>query len=140
MQVQKISNAQNNNQNFKGKIDIIPGDLSYLPAKYVRKAYNAMEEQIKDKPFDLFIRQNHKNRTVTLTVQKEKDALKNTGIRTSAEVSQDADDYESVSKYLINEHEEKIKNSPKTFGEKLKGFFKKVEQRFLEAIQDEDEI
>lgn len=140
MQVQKISNTQNNNQNFQGKINIIPGDLSYMPAKYVRKAYNAMEEQIKDKPFDLFIRQNHKDNTVILTVQKEKDALKNSGLKTMTAISQDADDYESVSKDLINKHEEKIKNSPKTFGEKLKGFFKKVGQRFLEVIQDEDEI
>ena len=57
MQVQNISVSQNVNPNFKGKINVLPGNLSYNPARTVRKAYDAMQALIQDKPIDLLIKQ-----------------------------------------------------------------------------------
>lgn len=135
MQLQNISNIQNNKQNFQGKINITPGDLSYLPAKYVRKAYNAMESKIKDKPFDLFIKQNHQDRTVSIIAQKESEALKKNALKTEHFVSADADLYESVANLVIREHEEKLAKQPKTFKEKLQNFLKKAGDKFLEVME-----
>ena len=69
MQVQNISNSQSARTNFQGKINIIPGDLSYEPAKYVRKAYNVIADTIKSKPYDVFLKQ--KNGYVQVTAQKK---------------------------------------------------------------------
>lgn len=135
MQVQNISNVKSSNQNFQGKINIIPGDLSYLPAQYVRKAYNAMETQIKDKPFDLFIKQNHQDRSVSIIAQKEGDALKKNALRTEQILSDDADIYESVANLVIHEHEEKLAKQPKTFKEKLQNLLKKAGDKFLEVME-----
>ena len=140
MQVQNISNVKSSNQNFQGKINIIPGDLSYLPAQYVRKAYNAMETQIKDKPFDLFIKQNHQDRSVSIIAQKEGDALKKNALRTEQILSDDADIYESVANLVIHEHEEKLAKQPKTFKEKLQNLADKVWRKFLRTMEIEDEV
>ena len=55
MQVQNITNSKLNPQNFQGRIDIIPGNLSYEPAKNLRKAYSVLSEMIKDKPYNLYV-------------------------------------------------------------------------------------
>lgn len=135
MQIQNISNSQQNTQNFQGKINITPGDLSYLPAKYVRKSYNAMQEQIKNKPFDLFIKQNHQERNVSIMAQKESDALKKNALRTEHFVSDEADLYESVAKLVVREHEEKLQSQPKTFSEKIQSFAAKAWNKFLYAME-----
>ena len=67
MNIPAITNTQQ--QNFKGNINIV-NDLSYLPCKYVRQAYDSMAEMIKDKPFDLFIRQNHKEKSLSFIAKK----------------------------------------------------------------------
>ena len=70
MQIQPISISSKNNQTFQGKINI-ENDLSYLPCKYVRQAYDSMSKMIENKPFDLFISQNHKNKSLNFVAQKE---------------------------------------------------------------------
>ena len=96
MQVNSITKSQYNSPVYKGKIDIIPGDLSYEPVKYLRKSYNALAEIIKDKPFNFYIRQNHKDKTVSVIAQKEKDYLKNRGIRTEGVFSSSEDLYKEA--------------------------------------------
>lgn len=130
-----ISNQ--NKQNFQGKIDIMPGDLSYAPAKYVRKAYSAIEEKIKDKPFDLFIRQNHGKNNVTVTAQKGKDWNRNKGLKVEALVADKADVYEAVALSLIQKYEEKMNTPKPTFTDKCKKLFNKLNQKFALLTQDD---
>ena len=73
MQVQNISVSQNVNPNFKGKINVLPGNLSYNPARTVRKAYDAMQALIQDKPIDLLIKQNYKTKNVVVLAKKPED-------------------------------------------------------------------
>lgn len=138
MQVQNIKNSQYNSQNFQGRIDIIPGDLSYEPAKYVRKAYNAMENLIKDKPYNLYIRQNHKQNNVSLIVQTEDQFIKNKGLRTEGIVSSNMDMYEELANHLVNVHDQKIKNQPKPLSKKLKAGLNVVWHKFLKAFEIEE--
>ena len=138
MQVQNIKNSQYNSQNFQGRIDIIPGDLSYEPAKYVRKAYNAMENLIKDKPYNLYIRQNHKQNNVSLIVQTEDQFIKNKGLRTEGIVSSNMDMYEELANRLVNVHDQKIKNQPKPLSQKLKAGLNVVWHKFLKAFEIEE--
>lgn len=138
MQVQNIKNSQYNSQNFQGRIDIIPGDLSYEPAKYVRKAYNAMENLIKDKPYNLYIRQNHKQNNVSLIVQTEDQFIKNKGLRTEGIVSSNMDMYEELANHLVNMHDQKIKNQPKPLSQKLKAGLNVVWHKFLKAFEIEE--
>lgn len=120
MQVKNITNSQLNLQNFQGRIDIIPGDLSYEPAKYVRKAYNSLTELIKDKPYNLYIRQNHKNHNVKLILQKEDSFIKDKGFKAEGCISDDADLYEALTKHLINIYEEKSQIPHKHLWKKIK--------------------
>ncbi len=140
MKVQNITNSQFNSPEFKGKIDIIPGDLSYEPAKYVRKAYNSLQEMIKDKPYNLYIRQNHKNHTVNIIAQKEDNFIKNKGIKAEGMLSSSADLYEEVASLVINSYEKKLQNPPKTFGKKIQEGLNKVWHKFLEIMEIEDEV
>ena len=73
MQVQNISMSQNSRQTFQGKINIFPGNLGYNPARNVRKAYDAMQAMIQDKPLDLLITQNNKTQTVSVIAKKSED-------------------------------------------------------------------
>ena len=65
MQVQKINNQSQNNTNFQGKIFVEP-DLSYEPCKFVRRHFDTMQKLIADKPYDLFIKQDHAEKTVSI--------------------------------------------------------------------------
>ncbi|MBO8430372.1 hypothetical protein IAC76_03205 [Spirochaetes bacterium] len=103
MQVQNISNSQSARTNFQGKINIIPGDLSYEPAKYVRKAYNVIADTIKSKPYDVFLKQ--KNGYVQVTAQKEMDYFKNKGIKVELQVPNNADNYIDTVNYLVVKYE-----------------------------------
>ena len=138
MQVQNITNSQLNSQNFQGRIDIIPGDLSYEPAKYVRKAYNAMENLIKDKPYNIYIRQNHKQNNVSLIVQREDHIIKNKGIKAEGTVSKNADLYESLAEHLIGVYDQKVKNQPMTLGQKIKNGLKKIGHKLLKTFEIEE--
>ncbi len=42
MQIQNITNSQLNPQNFQDRIDALPYNLSYEPAKNLKKAYNTL--------------------------------------------------------------------------------------------------
>ncbi len=138
MQVHNISNSQSSKQNFQGKINIIPGDLSYLPAKYVRKAYSSMEKQIKDKPFDLFIKQNHKENKVGITAQREKDIHNKNALKSEVFVASDADVYESAAAHVINEFETKLQKQPETFITKAKKAAGNIWHFALRALEIED--
>ncbi len=73
MQVQNISMAQNVNPNFNGKINLLPGNLGYNPARNVRKVYDKLQALIEDKPFDLLIKQQYKTQDVWVIAQKPED-------------------------------------------------------------------
>lgn len=142
MQVQTISNS--NNKNFTGRVEIL-GDLSYNPCRYVRKAYNSMQELIKDKPFDLFIKQNHKENTLNIYAVKSEDLLKKNKPLVQNRISTFLDDgqsttdlYVSVAKNAVDRYE----NLPPkvTFMQKCSKFFSNLGKNFLKALQDKDEI
>ncbi len=129
MQVQKITNT-NNTPAFNGIIDIIPGDLSYRPAKYVRKAYNTMENLIKDKPFNLYIRQNHQKDTVSVIAQKENDFIKNKGLRVEYTASSSLDIYDKLAALAVDTYDVMANSQPKSLKQKFKNLFIKQSFKF----------
>ena len=146
MQIPAISNTQTNNQNFQGQLNIV-NDLSYLPCKYTRAAYDEMSKIIKDKPFDLFIKQNYKEDSLSFIAKKPKHLGKiNKPFAKSVIIDasrmdqgQDTTDlYIAVAKETANMYDNAFPElSPK---EKCKKFFNKLLNKFVNAFQDEDEI
>ena len=140
MHIQNITNSQLNQQNFQGKIDIIPGNLSYEPAKNLRKAYNTLSELIKDKPYNLYVRQkyndNHNN--ISLIVQTEDNFIRNKGPKIERGFSANEDRFESVAKSIIESYEENAKNQPKTIKEKIKNNLNKLGHKLLKALEIEE--
>ncbi len=143
MQIQPISNSSKNNQSFQGKINI-ENDLSYLPCKYVRQAYDSMTKMIENKPFDLFISQNHKNKSLSFVVQKEehfgkinkpfvKNIIADASTMDNGKITKDL--YSTVAEETIKTYEEMFLPSQKD--SKIKRFFNKIGQKFMEIIQDE---
>lgn len=138
MQIQQ-PNLQNN-QGFQGQIHIIQGDLSHYPAMLMRKSYNAISEMIKDKPYDLFIKQNHQKNNVSIIAQKEQDFIRKKGLRAEVVVSTNADIYEEAARHAIHTYDEKAKLVRPTFGQNCKKFFNKLVDKFLNIVQDKYEL
>ncbi len=136
MQVQKINNQSLNNTNFQGKIFIDP-DLSYEPCKFVRQHFETMKKMIADKPYDLFIKQNHAEKTVSIIAQKEKDLGKYNANKNIVVMSQNLEFYDVAAQNAIEEFDKKLANLPPTFKEKTTKFFNKLGKKFMEIIQDE---
>ena len=143
MQIQPISNSSNNNQTFQGKISI-ENELSYLPSRLVRQAYNNMSEMLKNKEYDLFIRQVYPENKIEMTVQREQDLIKGKKLYSRVYIANNENVkknlYESVTEYLVNDMDKKLANRPKTFKEKCLNVFDKLSQKFIKIMQDEDEI
>lgn len=140
MQVQTISNSTN--QNFTGKVEIL-GDLSYNPCRYVRQAYDSMQELIKDKPFDLFIKQNHKENTLSMIAKKsehlgkpDKPFIRNSisDVSRMDDGSYTKDLYISTAEYTIDLYDSAYPTY--TNGEKVKRFFAMLRKNFIKATQD----
>lgn len=143
MQIQPISISSKNNQTFQGKINI-ENDLSYLPCKYVRQAYDSMTKMIENKPFDLFISQNHKNKSLNFVAQKEEhlgklnkpfiqNVIANASTMDNGKYTKNL--YSTVAEDTINTYEKVFLTSQKD--SKIKRFFNKIGQKFMEIIQDE---
>ena len=137
MQVQKIpnNNAQNN-KSFQGKVFVDP-DLSYYPCRFVRKHLTTMQEMIAKKPYDLFIKQNHAENTVSIIAQKEKDLGRRKAPRHAVIMDKNLEFYDIAATYAIEEFDKKLASLPPTFKEKTKKFFNKLGKKFLEIMQDE---
>ena len=135
MQIQNITNSQLNPQNFQGRIDIIPGNLSYEPAKNLRKAYNALSEMIKDKPYNLYVRQEHKYSSISLIVQKEKNFIRNKGPKAEYVFSANDDRFESAAKSVIESYEE-IQST--TLSQKIKNSLNKLGHKLLKVLEIEE--
>lgn len=126
MQVQKIANNNaQSNTNFNGKLFIEP-DLSYYPCKFVRQHYNKMQNLIADKPFDLFIRQNHKQGTVNVIAQKEMDALNKNSHKHVVTMKKDLDCYDVAAESAIEGYEKTLASRPKSFKERLANLINKI--------------
>ena len=136
MQVQKINNQSQNKTNFQGKIFVDP-DLSYEPCKFVRQHFDTMKKMIADKPYDLFIKQDHAERTVHIIAQKEKDLGKRNAHRQIVTMSQNVNFYDIAAQNAIEEFDKKLANLPPTFTEKNRNFFNKLGRKFMEIMQDE---
>lgn len=143
MQIRPISNSSNNYQTFQGKINI-ESELSYLPTKLVRQAYNNMSEMLKNKEYDLFIRQVYPENKIEMTVQREKDLLKGKKLYSRVYIANNENVkknlYESVTEYLVHDFDKKLVKNSEPFGQKCKKFFDKLGQKFIKIMQDEDEI
>lgn len=135
MQVQNITNSKLNPQNFQGRIDIIPGNLSYEPAKNLRKAYSVLSEMIKDKPYNLYVRQEYKYNNISLIVQKEKNFIRNKGLKVEYVFSANDDRFESAAKSAIKSYEETLSTS---LNQKFKNGLKKIGHKLLQAFEIEE--
>lgn len=137
MQIQSIANnSTKNNQNFQGKVFVAP-DLSYYPCRYVRKHLKTMQNMIAEKPYDLFIKQNHADNTVSVIAQREKDLGKRKAAKHIVTMNKNLEFYDVAAKYAIEEFDAKLKNLPQTFTEKSKKFFNKLGRKFMAIMQDE---
>lgn len=58
-----------NNQTFKGGVAIV-GELSAVPCKHVRKVAPELKSLMKNKNFDLFIKEDFERNGIVFTVQK----------------------------------------------------------------------
>ena len=129
MRVEKMNSSQFTSTNFNGKTNIIPGDLSYEPAKYLGKAYKSIENMIKDKNFDLFIKQNHQQNTVSIIARQGKKRM-----FLEAVIPKDADIYEDTAKEVIQSYEDLQKSKP-TFKDKVKKFLDNAGEKFLKTME-----
>lgn len=136
MQVQKINNQSQNKTNFQGKIFVDP-DLSYEPCKFVRQHFETMKNMIADKPYDLFIKQDHAEKTVSIIAQKETDLGKRKANKHIVKMSQNLEFYDIAAQNVIEEFDKKLANLPPTFTEKTRKFFNKLGRKFMEIMQDE---
>lgn len=146
MQIQAVSTIQSNNQNFQGKVNIV-NDLSYLPCKYVRNAYDSISKMVEDKPFDIFIRQNHKDKSLSFIAKRpehvglKRRPLVEYSISNASEMDnkeKTTDLYIAVAKKSIDEYSEKFHQ--KTLGEKIADGLDNFSKKFVKIFQDEDEI
>lgn len=142
MQVQNISNQQPN-QNFQGGVSIV-GQLSALPCKNVIEIAPKLKSLLFDKPFDLFIRENYTDETISFIVQKAKHfGKKNKPIaeyridktpRYNKAAKNDDEMYYTIAKMAVDDYE-KFK-LPKSFFDKCKINLKKFIYGFRDAILD----
>ena len=146
MQIPAISATQSNNQSFQGKVNIV-NDLSYLPCKYVRTAYDSISKMVEDKPFDIFIKQNHKDKSLSFIAKRpEHVGLKNKpvveySIANASEMDNQektTDLYISVAKQSIEDYNKKF--PPKTIGERIADSLDNFRKKFVKLFQDSDEI
>lgn len=137
MQVHKVANNNvQSNTNFNGKLIVEP-DLSYYPCKFVRRHYETMQRLIAEKPYDLFIKQNHGEDTVSIIAQKEKDLIKNKPLRHEVIMSKNLEFYDVAADSAIKEFDKKLASLPPTFKEKAKSFFDKFGKKLMQVMQDE---
>ncbi len=134
MQVQNISNQPN----FKGNI-ILVGEFSAVPTKLIRNAVPKLKELMEKKPYDLFIEQHRSKGVVSVYAQKEKDFMKNKGLKSLVMMKDSEDFYEKCAEYVIKEQDKKILANPTT-GQKIKNFFDKISTKFVSVMQDKDEV
>lgn len=138
MQVQTISNTKSNNQNFQGNV-VIVNELSYNPCKYVRKAMGAMQEMIKDKPYDLFIKQHYKENEVSLTAQDSINYLKNKGLKSEAFVSSGEnitdEFYKVMSELVIKDMDSKLAAQPASLAQRFGKLCKRCADNVAEIFE-----
>lgn len=138
MLVQNITNSKFNPQNFQGRIDVIPGNLSYEPAKNLRKAYNVLSEMIKDKPYNLYVRQEYKYNDISMIVQTEKDFIRNKGLKVEGVFSANDDSFESTAKSIVKSYDEDFKKQSKPLSKKIKKGLDIIGQKLLKALEIEE--
>lgn len=146
MQVQNISNNQ---QSFQGKL--IPRNLSSDAHELISANYLRMQRLVEDKGFNLYITEDSGNKLLKFIAQRARDFGKKN--RPIMEVAADmrANAYQTASRqadkenlylataeYTVKEFE-KIK-APESFADKCKRFGKKALQKFMDIVQDKDEI
>lgn len=135
MQIQNITNSQLNPQNFQGRIDVLPGNLSYVPAKNLRKAYNTLSEMIKNKPYNLYVRQIYKYNDISIVIQTENNFIRNKGPKVEYVFSANDDRFESATKSVIKSYEE-IQSTP--LSKKIKNGLKKIGHKLLKVLVIEE--
>ena len=129
----KIQNNKNN-QSFNGRV-AIDGELSALPCKHVRRISSNLKTIMAEKPFDLFIKEDHKNDTILFIAQKTKDFGKTDKPKFQSTLSKDlnyyseeaADDiYLATAKDAIDCYEEMNAKQQKTMFSKFKNVINKI--------------
>lgn len=132
MQINNFSNT--NQQNFNGKVVIID-DLSAVPASFVRKNAVKLKKLVNELPFDLFIKQNHKDDTVSIIAQKEKDFRKNNAKYVKISFNKNADLYDKSAEKAVKFYQ--AYNIKPTFVEKLKKIFNNLGEKLYKIMTDE---
>lgn len=137
MQIQHITNnSTKNNQNFQGKV-FVDTDLSYYPCRFVRKYLKTMQDMIAEKPYDLFIKQNHADNTVSIIAQKEKDLGKRKAPKHIVTMHKNLEFYDVAAECAIEGFDKKLNTLPQTLTEKTKDVLKKLGRKFMAIMQDE---
>lgn len=160
MQVQNISNNQ---QSFQGKF--VPGNLSERGQKFISLNFDQFQNLVKHKNYNLYVTEDSKDKVLKFIVQRARHFgkknkpimevhadFRDSAYRTQAVLEMhtapasviearplsDENLYYAVAKHAVNEFD-KI-DRPMTFGEKFQYFIKKIGQKFMDIVQDRDEI
>lgn len=133
----KVANVENynNTTNFQGKVFVDP-DLSYYPCKFVRKHFDKMSELMKEKPYDLFIKQDHGTDNVHLLFQKQEHLGKRNAPKHTVLVNKNVEFYDIATECGIKEMDELNLKNQKSTKDKVVRFFKDIRIKFLSMLQD----
>lgn len=134
MKVQNISNTQQN-INFQGNV-IIVNDLSAIPSKLVRKSAQTLKTMVADKNYDLLIKQNHEQKTVSIIAQNPKYCGNPLKPHVETIINQNKDLYEKAAKNSMDKFEALPQSLPKRAWNKVKELYFKFEDEYYEMLED----
>lgn len=142
----KIQNIQNNTPNFNGRVALI-GKLSEIPAKCVEKNKQNLSDLLYPKNFDLYIKEDAKDKFLELTAVKPAHYLKGNKPRVNYKVYIPLLEGKAANKedLLLKAAGEAVADyskikQPLTFREKAEKFLNKSMEKFVKIFQDADEV
>lgn len=141
----KITNIQNNNVNFNGKAAVI-GKLSEVSGKCVERNKQYLGDLLYSKHFDLYIKEDAKDKFLELTAVRPEDFNDKNKPRIFYKIALSLleGENENSNKMLQRAAYESVRDygekQPPTFKEKVKLAYSKAMGKFIKIFQDEDEV
>jgi len=141
MQVQSI---QNNNINFNGRVAVI-GKLSEIPAKCIEKNRQNLSDLLYPKNFNLYIKENAKDKFLELTAVKPKDFNRENKPHANYKVAFSLISENRSDNLVLKAAQEAVEDyskikQPPAFFDKIKKGVDNAMEKFIKTFQDEDEI
>lgn len=140
----KIQNIQNNTPDFNGRVAII-GKLSEVPGKCVMRNREYLSDLLYHKPFDLYLKEDAKDKFLELTAVRSKDFKNESKPRILYKIAFSLISGNSGDKIVRRAAYETVRDyaeikQPPTFREKVEKFLNKSMEKFVKIFQDADEV